>query len=278
MKSRARIARRLRPLIEHLPAAADAYRSMRHIWRSSQLQVFDVPQGFRMVGDLAFRTGSYEPAETLFLTTELGECDVFVDVGANVGFFSCLARSHAKRVVAFEPLSSNLDLLYRNLALNRWLDVEVFPVALGARPAVTELFGEATGASLLPGWADSSPGHKRFVAVSTLDITVGTRFAGERLLVKVDVEGWELPVLRGAEKLLDRSPSPVWLVENALGVHAPVGQRVAPFTEVFELFRRRGYRAHPVGRPEAAIDAAQVERWALAGRTDGGVYNFVFRR
>ena len=69
--------------------------------------------------------------EVRFLKTMLSTARIFVDVGANIGFFSCFAAKRGLQVIAVEPHQLNLRLLYRNLRLNNLDRVEVFPIALG---------------------------------------------------------------------------------------------------------------------------------------------------
>jgi len=93
--------------------------------------------------------GTFEPEETKIVNEFLSKTDVFVDVGANAGFHSCLARSRDKHVLAVEPCPGNLRSLFRNLEANSWLDVEVWPIALAQTPGCLTLWGCNTGASLL---------------------------------------------------------------------------------------------------------------------------------
>jgi FkbM family methyltransferase len=269
------IVRALRPYVDRVPWLAATYRDVRERIPARFYRVVDTPLGFRFAGPALTARGGFEPNETKFITGELGTTDVFVDVGANVGYFTCLARSHGVHTVAVEPLAGNLKLLYTNLRANAWPDVEVFPVALAERPGLLELYGTSTGASLLPGWAGISRGSVRLVPVSTLDNLLSTRFAGQRMLVKIDVEGVEHQVLRGAEQTLARQPSPRWLVEVCLTENQP---GINPhFREVFDAFWKHGYRAESV-EERREITRADVDEWITTGRRTFGSYNVLFMR
>ena len=78
------------------------------------------PLGFKLVSGFhpayrMMRQGTFEREETAVIQRFLGEADVFVDVGANLGYYTCLALSRGKPVVAFEPQKQNLQCLFRNL-------------------------------------------------------------------------------------------------------------------------------------------------------------------
>jgi FkbM family methyltransferase len=221
--------------------------------------------------------GQFEVEETRLLIELLDDADVFLDVGANVGLFSCLALSRGKTVVAIDPLPANLAQLYANLQANGWENVEVYPVALGARPGLATLFGGGVGASLVPGWAGARYLPARIVPLSTLDVLVGHRFEGSRLIVKIDVEGFELEVLRGAESLIGCEPPPLWLVEVCLSEHHPGGLNAA-FEETFEVFRRSGYAATTADSARRPVSESDVSRWVALGRQEFGTHNFLFSK
>jgi FkbM family methyltransferase len=205
-------------------------------------------------------------------------CDVFVDVGANVGFFTCLARANGKAVVAVEPFPLNVRSLVRNAAANGWTDLEVHPVALADRAGNGTLYGRDTLASRVEGWAAPGDPWRQQVSLSTLDTLLAGRFAGQRIAVKIDVEGGEFDLLRGAAETLARRPSPVWSVEISFHENHPSGAN-PHFAETFDQFFSRGYTAVTVSRAgEEPVTAHDVASWLAAGRRGLGSMNYVFRR
>src|ERR1035437_648374 len=100
----------------------------------------------------------------------LQKASTCIDIGANIGLYTCLAAAQGKHVVAIEPLSVNLTALYRNLLCNDFLDVEVFPVGLSGKAGIKRLFGGNTAASFVPGWAGASDKRNELVPVSALDL------------------------------------------------------------------------------------------------------------
>lgn len=241
------------------------------------------PLGFKLTSGFhpayrMMREGTFEPEETALLARLMDRCDRFVDIGANLGYYTCLALQHGKPVVAFEPQEQNLRCLFRNLASNGWQDerVEVFPVALSERSGALTLYGASgPSASLLPNWAGYSPGYAKVVPVSTLDRLLEGRYAGERLLVKMDVEGAEYQVLRGALATLGRRPRPVWLLEVCLEEFHPDGAN-PDFAAIFGLFFDHGYEAFTATRPPRQVTREDVARWVRAKHADSGTFNYLF--
>ena len=271
------LAERLKPFIERAPPLAQALRAARELWRYSRARPVTTPDGFVFAGDARMQRGEFEPHELALVRDELRSAELFIDAGANTGLYSCLARSRGARVIAVEPLPANLRWLLRNLAANGYRDVQVLPLALGERPGVLQLYGASTGASLVRGWAGASPLFERSVPVSTLDLLITPQCRGKRTLVKLDIEGGELPALRGAEGLLSSSPAPVWLVEVNLTEHHPDGLNPT-FAEVFELFWRHGYAARTVEAEPREVLPADVARWVRARARDFGSHDYLFRK
>ena len=225
---------------------------------------------------LAMQKGNFDDEGTLLLKELLPSVDVLIDVGANIGFYVCLARSSNKHVVAVEPLPNNLKYLYANIIANHWRDVEVFPVGLRDSSGLATLYGgSSTGASLIGRWAGASRLFRRTIAVTTLDILIGGRFKDKRLLIKIDVEGAEYPVLLGAIDLLRRHPQPTWIVEICFNEYHPQGMN-PNFQDTFNLFWRYGYEAHTADQRNILIQPADVDRYLKNGRCESGTVNYKF--
>jgi FkbM family methyltransferase len=148
--------------------------------------------------------GSYEAAKQRKIIESVRRGMVCWDVGANVGIYTLLlAELVGARgcVFAFEPVSRNLELLRRHVEMNGYRNVRIFPCALG------DFDGEA---SFDPG-PNRSMGH--MAAGGTLKVSCSR---GDTLLaageveapdvVKIDVEGAEADVLRGARGAMEKHP------------------------------------------------------------------------
>jgi FkbM family methyltransferase len=250
-----------------------------YIFHSRKPQM--TPYGFKLIGShsihhLAMQHGNFEKEESTLFATLFHQTDIFVDVGANIGFYACLARSVGKHVIAVEPLPKNLDYLFENLTANEWKDVEVFPLGLSDHSGFGTLYGpSSTGASLIDGWAHASKIFHRTISLSTLDILLGNRFVGKKLFIKIDVEGFEYSVLLGSLDILQMKPKPTWVVEICLSEYHPEG-RNPYYEDTFNLFWRNGYQSFTADSNNNLILPGDVERWVQSGRCDSGTINYKF--
>ncbi|MBV9494025.1 MAG: FkbM family methyltransferase [Acidobacteria bacterium] len=264
-----------RLLERRAPMAARLFRTLRE--QASILRTAPKPanEGFLLVAAGGVLHHGFEEQERRIVRRELANVDIFVDVGANVGLYACLARAAGKKVIAIEPHGGNVQQLFRSLEANGWRDVEVWPLGAGSATGTISLYGAGTGASTVSGWSGASEAFHQTISITTLDILLARRFEGERLFVKIDIEGGELPALQGATTVLDRQPRPLWLVEITLGEHRT---DVNPhFAETFDAFFRRGYRCTTADAEEREVTPVDVARWSAAGRVDFGSHNYLFR-
>lgn len=147
----------------------------------------------------------------LFLNTVTPD-SVVIDVGANFGYFSCLAankmgRSGTGQVWSFEPNPRLVPLLEDNCWRLNWsmAPIHLRPFAVGDHPGSVTLSvprNGAANASLTNAGLDAENVSVELVALDDIipsDLPVD--------LMKIDVEGHELAVLRGAQNLIARSPS-----------------------------------------------------------------------
>lgn len=164
------------------------------------------------VGRTILRRRAYEPGLTKWLLDGLGgePPGVFVDIGANIGWFSLQVAHSGKvaRVVAVEPDAGNHALLQENIRRN----------GLGERiDAIACAAGAETGLARLHRYKASNLGRHSLVAdhghggnwvvVEAIDTLLARLGLGEAPIaaVKIDVEGYEPMVLAGARDALRRT-------------------------------------------------------------------------
>jgi len=265
----------VKPLVERFPRAAVIYRSVR-----DQLDLMDepiaTPWGFKLAGNTAMAQGAFEPAETKLVNNILKNVDVLVNVGANVGYYCCHALNMGKAVIAFEPIERNLRYLCKNIKANGWSGAEVYPIALSNRVGVLEIYGGNTGASVVKGWAGTSESYVTLVPSSTMDVVLGTRLRGKKVLVLVDVEGAEKWVIEGASIMLANDPKPIWVVEIMSTDHQPASVVVNPnLKSTFHLFYQNNYRSFTFDGKMTPVTMEHVELIS-SGNQRLPTHNFIF--
>jgi len=160
--------------------------------------------------------GIWEPLETRFLQAVLRPGDVFIDVGANIGYFSLVASrlvTASGAVLAFEPEAANFALLEANCRRNGCANVRCYQAALGEENASGTLYLNERNRgdhSLYP----ETSGR----VAQEINIVNGSRLIGESHqrvnFIKIDTQGAECDVLRGLQELIAASASDlVMLIE-----------------------------------------------------------------
>ena len=170
-------------------------------------------------GDAVFLYG-YEDAERRFVQHLLREQMTVIDAGAHQGFYTMLASKRvgrSGRVYAFEPSPRQQRWLRLHLKLNRCDNVTVESFALADGQGESTLFealGRDTGCSSLRQPVVEDPVRPVPVQTITLDRYLELRSIPRVDFVKLDVEGAELAVLKGADRLLQQPRRPVFLIET----------------------------------------------------------------
>ena len=177
--------------------------------------------------------GSYEYAKQRLFAATVVPGSVVYDIGANVGFYTLLAAARVGdqgRVIAFEPLPANIDFIHRHLQLNHMANAHVIGAAVG------DCAGEAAfapGRNRSTGTL-SAAGDLR-VKVVSIDEMVATGELPPADCMKIDVEGSELSVLRGARELLSHRHPVIFLATHGaqvqrecLGFHKSFGYECIP--------------------------------------------------
>lgn len=227
-----------------------------------------IEKGFKFIGNHAMMTGSFEPGETEVFEKLIKQVDLIVNVGANVGYYCCLALKSKKQVIAFEPMPTNVQALLKNVCANKWeYNIEIFPLALSDRTGVIEIFGEGTGASIIKGWAGVDAGKKTLVPTSTLDLVLGDRCANMKCLLMVDIEGAEKLFLEGAKDFLNSPNKPICLMEVSIQAQQPKGQKINPnLLKTFEVFWDRGYKAYTTHNTHRLVTRDEIESIVNGGK------------
>ncbi len=188
----------------------------------------------------------------------------FIDIGVNVGQTLCklLASGERRRYIGFEPQIACCFYVDQFIRHNGIADAHVIPVALGEEPGVLELFADnddvdesasfdATGFR-----ATMSATRKVLVPVLRGDVAIAQLRLDKIGILKIDVEGAELEVLRGLPDTLRLWQPPVMfeVLPNFFGAEKkPIDAKLAAehnqrAEAIFDFFTTHGYSVHQVDK------------------------------
>lgn len=273
------IKRILKPFIFKVPQLTKMYKLV----RDSQINVGipkETPFGFKFSGnsEIGMEQGTFEMQEVEIFKKCLEHVDTFVNIGANVGYYCCIALQKGKPTIAFEPIDKNLINLYANIKANNWdNNIEIFPLALGDKIEIAEIYGEGTGASLIKGWAGTSEFDKRLIPVTTLDSVLTSKLKDKKCFFLVDIEGFEKSMLQGSTMHLTMNPKPIWMIEITITAHQPKGTFLNPnFERTFEIFWEKDYQAWTVGDQFRLVSKEEIKKICKTGKNTLLTHNFLF--
>jgi len=183
--------------------------------------------------------GEYEAGTLSVFRNFLHEGDVFLDAGANIGFLSLVVArfvGESGLVYAIEPHPEIYKILEGNIHLNRIKNICPINTASGAEVIKARIYNNRNisrgSASLIrPEGANEKSG--KLVSMTTLDTLIEKQQVQLPNLIKIDVEGFELEVLRGARALLASSQAPALCVEFS-ELHPTYGGNV---TDIYDFIK-----------------------------------------
>ena len=203
--------------------------------------------------------GDYdERYEARMIRRLLDDGEIFWDIGANIGYFSLLAAAtlqHSGRVIAFEPGQVAYARLVDNIGLNPFRNITTFNLAVTDREGEAALYlaaATADGCASLYG-AGGEVTAREICRTVSLDGFVPSHGLPGPDFIKIDVEGAELFVLRGARQMLAAS-RPLVLVELKAETLAAAGTDKREIQDLLAgygyvpsfPYRRKWYRARDV--------------------------------
>jgi FkbM family methyltransferase len=209
----------------------------------------------------------HERSVTMLMAEEQRKSRCFVDVGTNLGWFTCLASKMMPegRVYGFEMDDGNFTLVQRNLQLNHCDNVEVHHLAVSdAAGKVSYVRQENSPSSVFRMSPTASANDDGTVTVQAVSLDEFFRDAAVQPdLMKIDVEGAEMLALRGMTDLLE-SAAPTLFVEvhpadlpsfgsNAFEVVKFLCDRGYSLWEILDMREQSDTRLRPVS-PDEPLD------------------------
>ncbi|MBI2464516.1 FkbM family methyltransferase [Candidatus Shapirobacteria bacterium] len=149
--------------------------------------------------------GKYEEYETMLMQHQLKDVEVVVDVGANIGYYTLLMASMAKRVYALEPDKECFEILKKNVEENNLKNVVILNVAAGAKKEIKNLIKD------IENMGNSHLGDEKGVEVKCERLEQILINEHKIDLIKIDTQGWEPAVIVGAKKIIERDKPTLFL-------------------------------------------------------------------
>ena len=247
-------------------------------------------EGFSMVlhGDNyleqeIIKSGAWEPSTTRFFRDALRVGQVVVDIGANVGYFSLLSAAlvgPAGQVHSFEPYPGYVERMKLSLTANNFANIRLNEFALGDRRQRHKLF-KGLASARMHRWKHENPVFNKVHDEVEVECIRFDDYAAQNLtrvdLMKIDVDGYEISVLRGAAETIKKY-RPVVVIEvyedalrDAGGSSAELsamfhGWGYQPYSEKGELFSYEELAGRATAKPATSTNV--VFRPAV---TDGAV-------
>jgi FkbM family methyltransferase len=218
--------------------ACQKLESIRFHWRAffpaAKPTSFTLPFGAKWVAegsalDRTLQSGGFEKSEVNFVQKYLQTGMTVLDIGAHHGLYTLLASvrvGETGRVISFEPSPRERTRLERHIHLNECSNVKVETLALGSENKRADLFlvegPEDYCNSLRPPAVEAGTRAVK-VEVTSVDEYLSRNGVGKVDFIKLDTEGAERDVLKGASGLLRSRPQPVVMSEIAEIRTAPWG-------------------------------------------------------
>jgi FkbM family methyltransferase len=190
--------------------------------------------------------GVYEYWKTGLLAALVKPGMTIVDAGANKGYFTLLfakLMSDCGKVLSFEPHPRNYYWLSKSVSINKYKCVKLYPVALSAEEKQATFYrGRKSGwGSLVPGPGTARDQKPFLVKTRRLDEILREEGINKLDLLKIDVEGAELLVLAGAQKILRKSKDLKIVMD--VDVRDPLNK-----ARLFEFLTSHGFKIYGIGK------------------------------
>lgn len=204
----------------------------------------------------AYSLGNNELIVQKIFQTHLQPGDVLFDIGANVGFFTVISArlvGQQGHIYAFEPEAENVAAIRHNVVLNGFGNVTVIDSAVSDKSGQGELLvAHYSGGSALSTVDTPPPDLKetRVVETVSIDELMDNESLSRPKIVKIDVEGAELTVMKGMVETM-RQYRPIILYEIDDADAAEFERKAQACAEFLSDF---GYQIEPLAESYAEID------------------------
>jgi len=184
-----------------------------------------------------------EPEQTTAFVGALKKGQVLFDIGANVGYYTILGArliGAQGKVLAFEPSPRNLSYLYRHVVLNRSDNVTIVPAACAETMSLAVFSSGKNFAEghLADEHTENVADDRRFLVPTVTIDEIARKLKISPDVMKIDVEGAELSVLKGAEATLRSSKALIFLSTHSDALRKSCLDYLATLGYVFEILSK----------------------------------------
>lgn len=159
----------------------------------------------RDIGNAIGKGVTYEPHVSAVLHRHVSRGDTFLDIGANIGYFTMMAAQLVGprgKVIAIEPMDKNLQLIYLGIVRNEFENIDVLPFGASDRAGIVSIITDPGTSNALVQSAPSKRVPSLYAATRRIDDMCAD--LGRVNFIKIDIEGHEVFAWRGAKDLLAR--------------------------------------------------------------------------
>tara|TARA_B110001450_G_scaffold230987_1_gene232579 strand:- start:407 stop:1228 length:822 start_codon:yes stop_codon:yes gene_type:complete len=234
--------------------------------------------GFLYKGPSIQFNDDWERPERKLLSKILCSYNIFINIGAHYGYYSCMARKAGLDLIALEPLPVNFKMLLDNIKVNGFENNStLINAAAGSKNCIGEISGAFSTATMLK----NNGNHKslnQFVPVIKLDSICHDK--NKNKLVLMDVEGFEYEALIGSKGLLSDNTTTDWIIE-IFPFWDPKGSpryENKKYFETFEIMIKSGYNIWKISDNLIKIEPIDLEKLKLEHFENRFSGNFLFSK
>lgn len=231
-------------------------------------------ENYYIYGPKEYENFKYEENVTLLVKKIINRFDLFINIGANYGYYSLISLNRGIKTISFEPISSNFKILLKNIYINSFQNnSELYPFALSSSNGIKKIYGSGSGASIDNKWKIPDVNYFDIVYTSTIDTIVSNRYNAKKHLYLIDVEGHELEVIKGGLKSLGNKNFPVLIIEIVNFHHT--NELNPDFERTFLKLWGLGFKSFGISNNLFSFDKTNISKIIDKGELFE-VYDYIF--
>lgn len=197
-----------------------------------------------------FWYGFYEKDSVLTWHSFIKNDSVVFDIGANIGFYTLVAANKIKtgHIYAFEPVKDIVRLLKTNIELNNFNNISIIPFAVSNKKTISPIYISSQDNLGMSGFhkPQNYSGKIDYVETISLDEWIKEMKIPKLDVVKIDVEGAELQVLKGMKKIIE-SNKPIFFIELINENLKKFGHDIS---DIYNFFKHLDYEPFEIIQPK----------------------------